>query len=127
MTRRPNAPEETIQQVAMLSAAGKSVRQIAAETSVPTSTAGRWLNRDEVRQLITEGRARIAARYVGLVDTYLDRVEAGEESLTGTPLLVQYGISQDKFDRAPQNPAEGINITINVDRRSVNLGPEKPT
>lgn len=55
----------------------------------------------ELAKSVTDGRLRIAAAYV---DRVIEYVENKETKIEGTPLLVQYGIAQDKYDKGREQP-----------------------
>jgi hypothetical protein len=95
--RRPNASEETIQQVAALTAAGSSSRQVEAETDVPRRTVSRWVNRPEVAQIIKERTEQLALAYSERMAQRFDATEGDHKALTGHQLPIDYGIVMDKY------------------------------
>ena len=102
--RRPNATEAQIHEAAQLLAAGHSTRQVGPAIGVHDSTISRWSQRSDVQQLIKEGRAEIAARYVQLMRKRLDALEDGSLVLASNQLPIDYGIAQDKYDRMDAPP-----------------------
>lgn len=91
--------QEKLHQVAMLTAAGKSQRQIASQVGIPPATVHRYQHRSDAEQLINELRPAIAAR---LSERMWDMVDAETFNVPPQQLAIIWGIAMDKEQRAQQ-------------------------
>lgn len=104
------------QDVALLTALGRSTRDIEAATGLDHATVARWQSRDHMRHLTNEYREMIALR---LSERLWRLVDDETQQISPQQLGVLWGISQDKLLHAAQDVNTGVKITINVDQRNV--------
>jgi hypothetical protein len=113
------APDETVAQVRALALAGYSGPAIAQRTNIPVRTVQHWLAEwrelaPEQSQELANAELRIARRMDAITESFLDRVEAGQEKLSGVATFTMWGISRSKIHERAQrsNPVPQGNTYV---------------
>lgn len=101
-----------------MAATGHSARQIEAEIGVDHATIARWLQRDELRQELSELTAQyiaiagddLTAKWTQINHRIADEVLDGTRDVTIQQAMVAYGIGKDKSYQLRQATGPNINV-----------------